>query len=828
MVDIGALLPERKLVQEGPRDAKIILVGEAPGETEERTGRPFQGGAGELLNRMLDRTGIARDKCFITNLCHVRPPGNKFEWFFQKANQMHYLAGVLQLKRDIESIKPNIVVALGAQPLKALTRKDSIVKWRGSILESTLVAGVKVVATYHPAYCLRVYDYKAVSEFDLARVAKQSLFPEIKRPFREHHLHPDKVTRELVAREMETAEWLGLDIECWLDGSSGKWKLACVGFSDRADRSLVIHNDGPESIELIRRLCGSKPKKVCQNGTFDVTVLATEGIHVANFAWDTMLAHHSLYPECASGEDEMSALRGKKRQAAIAKGLAFQTSIYTEEPYYKDDGKLWKQDGDLKTFWLYNGRDTAVTREIRDVQHRELLEFGTMQVFEHEMALVPACMAATNRGIKIDLAKRKRLHETITKEIENLQKFIDHAAGGPFNAKSPKQVTHLLYETLGLPKKYKKGSSNLTGDKDAINELAAKHPHPVLQGILKVRERRDLIERYLQAAVDTDGRMRCSFDITGTRSGRLSSRASIYGSGTNLQNIPARKKEGEQIKQMFVADEGKVLLVRDYAQAEVWIVAYLARCQKLIDLLNDPNRDIHRETAVTIFGKALADITDGERYLAKRTVHSSNYGVGGLNLSQKVNEDFETTGIRINAREGDRLINGYFLTYPEIKANYWREVEGELRYSRTLNTPFGRKRTFYGRWDDKLLREAYSYPPQSTVGDLGGKAFVNCYNRIELGRPELRADLLLNVHDAIIMQAPIEKAEEVSREMEKAMAIDIHVGGHTIQIPSDCKVGFNWAKYNKKIEVTDPLYNPLGLHDEVKDKAWEWLASILK
>src|SRR5207247_1704683 len=119
--------------------------------------------------------------------------------------------------------------------------------------------------------------------------------------------------------------------------------------------------------------------------------------------------------------------------------------------------------------------------------------------------------------------------------------------------------------------------------------------------ILKIRERRDLVERYLSAPVDADGRIRCSWDITGTRTGRLSSRASIYGSGTNLQNIPSRRKEGEHIRRMFISDPGKVLIVRDYSQAEVWLVAYLSECQKLIDLLNDPARDIHRETAAGIF-----------------------------------------------------------------------------------------------------------------------------------------------------------------------------------------------------------------------------------
>jgi hypothetical protein len=235
------------------------------------------------------------------------------------------MRGVLKLKADIESIKPNVIVALGSHPLRAISGKSSIDKWRGSIIPATLTkrdGGLpyKTVNTYHPAYCLRVYDYKAVSEIDLSRVRSESSDPEIRLPRRDYYLHPSKDIREQLVSEMARAEWLAVDIECWLDSVSGKWRLACVGFSDQASRSLTIHNDGPDAISAIRQLCACPAKKVFQNGTFDVTVLREEGIEVTSFSWDTMLAHHSLYPECASGADEMSAQAGKKRSAAIKKG----------------------------------------------------------------------------------------------------------------------------------------------------------------------------------------------------------------------------------------------------------------------------------------------------------------------------------------------------------------------------------------------------------------------------------------------------------------------------------------------------------------------------
>lgn len=800
-----------RLIQTGPRNAKIVIVGEAPGATEDSSGVPFSGGSGELLTRMLSAAGISRAECFITNVCHVKPPKNDFKWFLKPANRSILLEGLLTLKKDIEEIRPNLVIAFGSYPLQFLTGKVGIAKWRGSILESTLVKGVKVIGTYHPAYILRIWDYKAVAEFDLARCSTEALTPTISLPQRNLILAPPREALHPLMPQLLAANWLAVDIECW-ERPDGTWQLACVGFSDKADRALVLPCEEPWQMDAIKELCGSSVPKVLQNGTFDKTVLEDNGISLNNFKWDTMLGHHSLYAESASGQDEMSVLGGKKKQAAIQKGLAFQTSIYTREPFYKDDGKLWKKTGDVMMFYRYNALDAAVTREIRDVQDREIGEFGVTQVIAHEMSLVEPLMAMTKRGIKIDLAKRQELKEMYDTQIGRLQTVLDAAAGGPTNVKSSKQIQELLYVKLGLPIKRNKDSGNPTGGKDALVELAEKYNNPILHTILRIRQRRDYQERYINAQVDADGRIRCAFDITGTRSGRLSSRKSIYGSGTNLQNIPARKPEGEMVKRMFIADEGKVFVYRDYSQAEARVVAYLAESEGLIELFNDPNRDIHCENAQRIFGKSTAklvsdggDITEEERYLAKRVVHAANYGMGPKRLVELVNEDAESTGIRIDFSRAKMLIERYFLLYPEIRERWWKRVENEIRYSRTLNTPFGRKRIFYGRYDEKLMREAYSYEPQSTIGDLCCTALVRCYWQVE---KEIEgAELLLNVHDSIMMQCYERDVQAVALAMEEAMRIPVTIGERTLIVPTDCKVGRNWGSRPKK----HPEENPGGL-----------------
>lgn len=798
-----------------------MIVGEHPTVAEAQSGLPFSGGAGVMLSHMLSTAGISMSQCFLTNVVHTPAPEGKFENMYKKANLLKYVAGVQRLKFNIQEIKPNLIIGLGNGPLLALTGKKGIDKHRGSIYDSRLVPGQKVICTYSHAFPLKVWQAKAVIEIDLARCAGDAAFPELRLPVRHHHLNPSAAEALQVAGEMLRGEWLAIDIECAYDEKSDRWHLVCVGFSDRPDRSLVLQWAGDMNKHIIKNLVESPLKKIYQNGMFDVSVLFENGLLPKNYAWDTMFAHHCLMPECASGEDEMALLTGKKRFSVLRKGLGFQTAMYTREPYYKDDGKV--SDAGIKdwpTYWLYNGRDAAVTREIKDAQEGEIERLKCRRSLDIEMSLPDPLMAATRRGILIDMDFRAELRKDFETKIANFQNALDTGAGKPINVKSTHangDMQWLLYEHLKLPVKVNRQTGNATSNKDAINELAGKYNNPMLQIILRLREYRDLIERYLDARVGPDNRMRCSFDVTGTKSGRLSSRASLDGTGTNLHTIPVRKKEGAQLRQMFIPDPGKVFVTRDYKQGETWFVAYLSRCQSLIELLNDPSRDIHRETAARMYNIAIEAVTFEQRYLAKRTGHGCNYGLAGDKLMHMIEEDAATTGIRVTVREAQDLIDKYFMLYPEIKSNFWREVENSVTRTRFLRTPFDRVRAFYGdmrtpQAREQVLRDGYSWIPQSGLGDLGNQATVRCYNEIELGRPELGAEYLLSVHDSILMQCNIGKEFEVASLMEECMKISATIHDQTFTVPSDCQVGYNWNKcsIDKK---SGEAKNPRGLRD---------------
>lgn len=820
-----------RLIQQGSRSAKIVLVGEAPGDTEVATGIPFSGSSGELLNKMLSRVGILRSECFLTNICHVQPQGKKkndFDWFLTPEGQPHIMAGILQLHKDLNEIRPNVVVALGAQPLRVLTKKIGIDKYRGSILDSTLVPGVKVIATYHPAFVLRSWDYKSVCEMDFRRVRGDSAFPNLNLPSRELLLNLDREARRPVIAELLEAEWLAIDIECY-EQDDGTWRLACVGFSDRASRALVIPAWDKYALDDIKLLCESEgPDKIFQNGQFDVSVLEKEGIHVKGYGevlrnevgkivrvrgWDTMYAQHALYPECAGSEDETTLLKkGTRKSAAIKKGLAFLVSVNTREPFYKDDGKLWKYDGDLQLFWTYNAKDAACTREIKDVQERDLSEFGTRGTFDHEMSLVRTLMACTRRGFRVDTSLRRRMKEDLDREIMNLQVFLDVGAGRHINVFSNGingDVSKFVYGELGLPVKRNKDTGNPTLDKNALADLSERYPNPLLRSITAIRERRKIVETYLETKLGPDGRMRCLFDPSGTRTGRLSSRASLDDSGQNLQNQPLR------VREYFVADEGRVYIYRDYGQAEARVVGKVARCKYLNDIFDDPERDIHRENASRIFNVAPKDVNYTQRLLAKKGVHAGHYGQGPDSAAAYTNAEAHDTwgrpgtGIVVSVADMRRVQDTYFMFAPEIKSIYWAGIRAQLNRDRTLTTLFGRKRTFFGRWESsdesKFLNAAYSFIPQGTVGELCTRAMVELDYVFEAQK--LPAEVMVNAHDALLVQTldNPETVEEVASIMESQMRIPIWFDGEPFYIPTDCKVGYNWGDQNPN--------NPRGLRD---------------
>ena len=386
------------------------------------------------------------------------------------------------------------------------------------------------------------------------------------------------------------------------------------------------------------------------------------------------------------------------------------------------------------------------------------------------------------RGIRIDLDKRASIDKNVEESVNEMQTKLTSAVGYDLNPNSPKQMKTFLYEDMKFPPQRNRKTGNLSADEDAITILSKQFESPVFDLILDIRKARKLLSTYIRAPLDEDGRIRCSYVITGTKTGRLASRESVYGSGTNLQNIP----RGQVVRSIFLPDDNKMFVNADLSQAEARVVAYVARDEHLQNLFEESNEDIHRKNAAMVFGKAITEVTSSERQLAKTLVHAANYGVGERTFAKHIGSSID------RARS---LLNQYYALYPAIK-RWHLEVQDTIRKSRILRTPLGRKRMFFGRGGPDLIREAIAYVPQSMVSDILNWGIIRADDNMPPGW-----EMVMQVHDSVLMQVPKDADPmHILKFIKHYFEMTLEINNKRFKIPVDIKVGLNWAEM-KKLEV---------------------------
>lgn len=322
----------------GPKSVKIAIVGEALGESEEKSGIPFMGQAGQELTRLLTDAGLVRAQCFLTNTLAFRPKGNQLDPLciskkdagvdypfapLRQGKYLHpkFLGEVERLRRELSTVQPNLVIALGNTAMWALLNCTGISTRRGSIALSPW--GHKVLPTYHSSAVLRNWALRPIVLADLLKAAREQDFPEIRRPSRQVLVNP--TLDELLEWERRPALQYACDIE-----TKGRM-IEMIGFSRSPSEAIIIpfmtedlanpHYWPDLRSELsawavTKRLLESSTPKIFQNGLYDLQYIARMGIRPQACTEDTMLFHHSLYPE-------------------MQKGLGFLGSIYTNEASWK-------------------------------------------------------------------------------------------------------------------------------------------------------------------------------------------------------------------------------------------------------------------------------------------------------------------------------------------------------------------------------------------------------------------------------------------------------------------------------------------------------------
>lgn len=753
----------KRVEGQGPVTSNLVIIGEAPGETEIQEGRPFCGKSGELLDRLLGDCGIKRTDVYITNVIKTRPPDNKFSFFRTKENREYYDKSVVALRQEVQARHPNVILCLGAEAQKAILGDSRISARRGFIAwESELNA--KVISTYHPAAVLRNINLYPIALFDFQKVARESTSLTYSPTVRIPIVNPDFDT---VIRELErlgTSEYISFDIENTSEG------IDCISFADSATRAISIpfHTDAgnywTEEKELyiwqkIRNLLeNSKIKKIAQNAFYDMWHLSQMGIQVSNVSHDTMLAAGLINPE-------------------FPKDLWFLSSLYTDAPFWEmeDEHKLNIQR------WTYNAHDAMVTYEIAEKQRRELTEFGHAEFFSRlPMPLLPCLVRASTRGVRFDVEERGRLVAE-TKQLlrEERRKLKEQTGDVDLNIDSTPQMREYFLTRKGcapILKRNKNGDRVPSFDGAALDELSIKYPH--LKELQIIKQMRYLMTRLdtLQVDLSKDRRIRCSYNVAGTETGRLSSSSAPDRSGMNLQNVT------KDLRHLITSDSNSHYLVKaDYKQAENILVAYLSGDPNMIRAVSS-GEDLHSQIAARIFGCPIQEVSKEQRQLGKKIGHASNYGMRPKRLQEVC---WEELGLKVSLKEAKELMLRYFAAFPLIKS-WHSSIQSSLSGSRSLSNPFGRRRKFLGFWGDDLFREAYAFLPQGSIADRVNLAIIALDSR--------GFDIRLQVHDEIVVHCSKDELDATCQAIKEVMEAPFKIGSHSISLTAEIEFGTNWGQ----------------------------------
>ncbi len=406
-----------------------------------------------------------------------------------------------------------------------------------------------------------------------------------------------------------------------------------------------------------------------------------------------------------------------------------------------------------------------------------LKEKGMDRLFsEVEMPLAYVLSEMETAGILIRKEELTRLSETLQASLAEEEKTIYDLAGEEFNIQSPKQLGTILFEKLGLPggKKTKTGYSTAADILEKLAEYA-----PIADHILRYRQYAKLKSTYTDALAgyaDEEGRIHTHFQQTVTATGRLSS------TDPNLQNIPVRDELGKQIRKVFVPRPGCVFIDADYSQIELRVMAALSGDSKLIEAYRQA-RDIHAITASQVFGVPLEEVTPQLRRNAKAVNFGIIYGISSFGLSQ---------GLSITRKEAAEYIKQYFLTYPDIK-KYLDDTVARAKKEGYTTTVYGRIRPVPELSSSNFMqrsfgeRVAMNSPIQGTAADIIKIAMLRVNRRLK--EENLKARLLLQVHDELLLEAPKEEAEAASKLLKEEME-----AAADLSVPMEVEVltGSNW------------------------------------
>ena len=565
------------------------------------------------------------------------------------------------------------------------------------------------------------------------------------------------------AREL-LALWAGMDRVAVLalpslDGVCVTWEQgeeghAALLLSDR----LECYND------ILNGLFAPGIRKMTHGAKELCRTLLSEGIAPSGFVFDTEVAAYLLAP--ADGSYDLEKL-----------GLTYFNHQFPKAADYLADGAF----GPLADLGVSAGAflsHCALVAALEPVLTGRLKELGMWELYQTvELPLCPVLAEMEQEGFLIDRKALAEFGDMLSGRIQTAQKNIFDLAGEEFNINSTQQLGRILFDQLGLPP-VKKTKTGYSTNADVLDKLRGSHP--IIGEILEYRQLTKLKSTYadgLGKVIAPDGRIHTCFQNTVTATGRLSS------TEPNLQNIPIRTELGAQLRKMFVAPAGRVLVDADYSQIELRLLACMAGDRAMIDGFNS-GEDIHRITASQVFGVPQEEVTPQMRRGAKAVNFGIVYGISPFSLSQDIG---------VTVAQAKEYMEKYFQHYSGVRS-YMDGVVARARADGYVTTLFARR-----RWVPELKssnfntrsfgeRVALNAPIQGTAADIIKVAMIRVRDR--LLADGLKGRLVLQVHDELIVECPEEEAEAVRRLVKEEMEAVISL---PVPLVADTAVGRSWA-----------------------------------
>lgn len=662
----------------------------------------------------------------------------------------------------------------------------------------------KCIPTIHPAAVLREWKQRAVVVRDLRRAAHHITSREIVKPAWAFITEPtyaivqEKLTWLLETLNAGTSLWLDFDLETRLG------HISCVGVSWSRTGAICIPFMSSRSREgywnaaeeawivwmLYKICCHALVKIRWQNGLYDAQYTYRHWLFIPRGAQDTMIAQHAVFSD-------------------LPKSLAFIASMYCDYfVYWKDEGKDFNSGGrDEKMGWIYNCEDCIYTREVGEVLEQTAEKLGLAEVNQFQQELFWPVLKAMTRGVRVVGENRAALADEIQEQISIREAFLYNVLGHTINPRSPTQMKALFYEDLRQPPiktRAKKGiPGHVTLDDEALQKIAAREPllRPIISAVADIRTLGIFLSNFVLARLDVDGRMRCSYNIGGSASGksapktyRLSSSKNAFDCGTNLQNIPSEKSKSvgkasaraklnassvglmgdpyqlPNVRSLFGPDPGMTFFDMDLDRADLQVVAWEVNDEMLKAVMRQ-GADIHLVNAYVLDGKdppPLEELVEGhpkyedhkgpmkmKREFAKVACHATNYVGSARTIAGHVGR---------SVHEVERMQKIWFGAHPGIRI-WHNDVLAQITKRRYVENKFGYRWYIFDRIDS-VLPEAVAWIPQSTVSVVINKIWMNVYKNL----PEV--EVLMQVHDSLAGQGPTgRKAEWVAGLKREARVV---------------------------------------------------------